>query len=119
MSNSVSPAALSASATSASPASAAPASARSTSTTPGNTVQSAAAPTRFSRPRFAFLVMLGVYPLITALLYLVFPLTDGWTIWQRTLVIVPAMVAAMIWGLIPGVHRLFRGFLNPAVAPRA
>ena len=31
----------------------------------------------------------GVYPLITALLYLVLPLTDGWTIWQRTLVIAP------------------------------
>lgn len=68
---------------------------------------------RFSRPRFAMLVALGAYPLITALLYIVFPLTDGWTIWQRTLVIVPLMVTAMIWGLIPGVQKLFRGFLNP------
>lgn len=70
--------------------------------------------TQFSRPRFALLVLLGVYPLITALLYVVFPLTDGWTIWQRTLIIVPIMVSAMIWGLIPGVHRLFSGFINPA-----
>jgi antibiotic biosynthesis monooxygenase (ABM) superfamily enzyme len=60
------------------------------------------------------LVAAGVYPLITALLYIVFPLTDGWAVWQRTLVIVPLMVIAMIWGLIPGVQRLFSGFINPA-----
>jgi len=70
--------------------------------------------TSFSRRRFALLVMVGVYPVITALLYVVFPLTDGWTIWQRTLVVAPVMVVIMIWGLIPGVQRLFRDFLNPA-----
>jgi antibiotic biosynthesis monooxygenase (ABM) superfamily enzyme len=68
---------------------------------------------RFSRPRFAFLVALGVYPLITGLLYLIFPLTEGWLLWQRTLLIVPIMVTAMVWGLIPGVQKHFRGFLNP------
>jgi len=67
---------------------------------------------RFSRPRFALLVLLGVYPLITAMLYVIFPLTDGWTIWQRTLVIAPLMVGAMIYGLIPGIQKAFRGFLN-------
>lgn len=72
--------------------------------------------TVFSRVRFAGLVGLGVYPLITALLYVVFPLTDGWATWQRTLVIVPLMVAAMIWGLIPGVHRLFGRFINRRVS---
>ncbi|WP_244487825.1 hypothetical protein [Aminobacter sp. DSM 101952] len=74
-----------------------------------------ASQTHFSRPRFALMVLIGVYPLITALLYLVMPLTDGWTIWQRTLLIAPLMVATMIWGLIPAVQRVFRGFLNPAV----
>lgn len=73
-----------------------------------------ASSTRFSRPRFALMVLLGVYPLITALLYVVMPLTDGWSIWQRTLLIAPLMVTAMIWGLIPAVQRIFRGFLNPA-----
>lgn len=72
------------------------------------------AATRFSRPRFALLVMLGVYPLITGLLYIVIPLTEGWSTWQRTLVIVPLMVVTIIWGLIPGVQKLFRGFINPA-----
>jgi antibiotic biosynthesis monooxygenase (ABM) superfamily enzyme len=70
--------------------------------------------TRFSRPRFALLVLLGVYPIITALLYIVLPLTEGWTIWQRTLVIAPLMVGMMIWGLIPQVQTRFRTFLNPA-----
>lgn len=77
---------------------------------------STVAKTRFSRPRFALLVLIGVYPLITALLYLIFPLTDGWLIWQRTLVIAPLMVMIMIYGLIPGVQKAFRSFLNPKVA---
>lgn len=74
-----------------------------------------ASQTRFSRSRFALMVLLGVYPLITGLLYLVLPLTEGWSIWQRTLVLAPVMVVLMIWGLIPSVHRVFRGFINPSV----
>jgi antibiotic biosynthesis monooxygenase (ABM) superfamily enzyme len=73
-----------------------------------------AAERRFSRPRFALLVLAGVYPLITLLLYLVLPLLDGWPIWQETVVIAPIMVTIMVWGLIPTVQRVFRGFLNPA-----
>jgi antibiotic biosynthesis monooxygenase (ABM) superfamily enzyme len=76
---------------------------------------SAAPRVEFSRVRFAALVGLGVYPLITALLYIIFPLTEGWETWQRTLVIVPLMVVAMTWGLIPGVHSLFGRFINTAV----
>lgn len=72
-------------------------------------------PTRFSRPRFAFLVLLGVYPVITAILYLIFPLTVGWPVWQRTLLIAPLMVAIMIWGVIPSVQSQFRSFINPAI----
>jgi antibiotic biosynthesis monooxygenase (ABM) superfamily enzyme len=72
-------------------------------------------PTRFSRPRFALLVLLGAYPVITAILYFVFPLTDGWTIWQRTVLVAPVMVGAMVWGVIPAVQQWFRGFINPAV----
>jgi antibiotic biosynthesis monooxygenase (ABM) superfamily enzyme len=61
-------------------------------------------------------VLAGVYPLITALLYLVLPLLDGWSIWQETLVIAPIMVSIMVWGLIPAVQRRFHGFLNPVAA---
>jgi antibiotic biosynthesis monooxygenase (ABM) superfamily enzyme len=73
----------------------------------------APAQARFSRPRFALLVLLGVYPLITVLLYLILPLTDGWPIWQRTLLVAPIMVTIMVWGLIPGVQKLFRSFIHP------
>jgi antibiotic biosynthesis monooxygenase (ABM) superfamily enzyme len=73
-------------------------------------------PRRFSRPRFALLVLAGVYPLITGLLYIVLPLLNGWPIWQETLVIAPIMVSIMVWGLIPAVQRVFRGFLNPVAA---
>jgi antibiotic biosynthesis monooxygenase (ABM) superfamily enzyme len=68
---------------------------------------------QFSRPRFALLALAGVYPLITGLLYVIFPLTDGWTIWQRTALIAPIMVVVMVWGMIPAIQRCFRGFLNP------
>jgi antibiotic biosynthesis monooxygenase (ABM) superfamily enzyme len=71
--------------------------------------------TRFSRPRFAFLVLLGTYPVITAVLYLLFPLTEGWTVWQRTLIVAPLMVSIMVWGLIPAVQKRFRVFINPQV----
>jgi EmrB/QacA subfamily drug resistance transporter len=73
------------------------------------------APTVFSRPRFALLVLLGVYPFITALQYFVGSFTGGWPLWERSLLVAPVMVAGMIWGVIPAVHRLFRGFLNPAI----
>jgi antibiotic biosynthesis monooxygenase (ABM) superfamily enzyme len=68
---------------------------------------------RFSRPRFALLVLAGVYPLITGLLYIVLPLLAGWPIWRVTLVVAPIMVTIMVWGLIPAVQRIFRDFLNP------
>jgi antibiotic biosynthesis monooxygenase (ABM) superfamily enzyme len=69
--------------------------------------------TRFSRPRFALLVLVGAYPIITAVL--VFPLTSGWTIWQRTVLVAPMMVGAMVWGVIPAVQQWFRSFINPAI----
>ncbi len=69
---------------------------------------------RFSRSRFALLVLAGVYPLITTLLYVLAPLTEDWTIWQRTLVIAPIMVVAMVFGLIPTLQRRFAGWLTVA-----
>ncbi len=71
--------------------------------------------TRFSKTRFALLVLLGAYPAITAILYFVFPLTVGWGIWQRTLLIAPMMVGVMVWGVIPAVQKLFRRFINPVI----
>ncbi len=73
------------------------------------------APSRPSRLRFAALVLLGAYPVITTILYVVVPMTPGWAIWQRTLVVAPAMVGAMVWGVIPFVQRRFQSFINPRV----
>jgi antibiotic biosynthesis monooxygenase (ABM) superfamily enzyme len=77
-------------------------------------VAAVAAKRRFSRPRFALLVLAGVYPLITALLYIVLPLLDGWSIWQETLLIAPLMVTMMVWGVIPTIQTRFQRFINPS-----
>lgn len=58
-----------------------------------------------SRPRLTLVLAVIVYPLITAILYVLAPLTQDWLIWQRTLVVAPLMVIAMVWGVIPAVHR--------------
>lgn len=64
-----------------------------------------AAPRPPSRARLAIFVFIGVYPLVTALIYALAPLTAGWEIWQRNLVMVPIIVVCMIWGIIPRIHR--------------
>lgn len=68
---------------------------------------------RFTNPqiRLALLMMLGVYPVVTAYLYILMPLTDGWPMWQRTLVLVPMMVATIVFGLIPAIQRHFGWFI--------
>ncbi|WP_424932559.1 hypothetical protein [Amaricoccus macauensis] len=70
-----------------------------------------ASPPAVSRIRFALLVGLGVYPLVTGLLYVIVPLTLEWAIWQRTFVLVPLVVVSMVWGVIPRIHRHFSGFI--------
>jgi len=71
-----------------------------------------APPKRLSRPHFAALIFCGVYPLVTLQLYALFPLTAGWTLWQRNLVLVPITVAAMVWLIIPAIRRNFHGFIH-------
>jgi antibiotic biosynthesis monooxygenase (ABM) superfamily enzyme len=80
-------------------------------------VSSAAAPANSgapSRHRLALLTMIGVYPLITAIIYAVSPFTAGWEIWQRNLIVAPIMVAAMVYVMIPTIQRHFRRFLAGA-----
>lgn len=60
---------------------------------------------RPSRFRFALFVFCGVYPLVTALLYTLIPLTRDWEIWQRNLVMVPIIVACMVYVIIPQIQR--------------
>ena len=61
-----------------------------------------------SRTRFAVLVFLGVYPLVTALQLIILPLTEGWSLPLRNLVFVPVMVICMVWGLIPFIQTRLR-----------
>ncbi|MCD7061254.1 hypothetical protein [Pelagibacterium xiamenense] len=64
-----------------------------------------------SRLRLSFFMMLGVYPIITTLLYLVLPLTAGWPIWQITMVVVPLMVPMIVFGLTPFIQKTFGRFI--------
>ena len=64
-----------------------------------------------NRQRFAVLVLLGVYPLVTGISYAIAPFTAGWEIWQRGLLIAPIMVPVMVYGLIPFIQTRFRGWL--------
>ncbi len=70
-----------------------------------------ASPRKLSKFHFALAMLLPVYPLITALLYLVLPLTEGWTTWQRTAVIAPIMVSAIVFVVSPFVQKRFAGFI--------
>ena len=64
-----------------------------------------------SKPRLAGLVFLFVYPLVTVLLYLVRPLMQGQPIYLTTLVVVPVVVGAMVWGIIPFITGKLRHLL--------
>lgn len=74
-----------------------------------------------SRLRLALLLVFGVYPVITLYLYALFPLTQGWELWQRTLVLVPLMVLTIVFVVMPFIQKRFGGFIagkRPAPAPQ-
>ena len=71
----------------------------------------AAAPGMAARTRMALLVGIAVYPLITAIVYLVAPLTEGWLPWQRNFLVTPLMVVAMIFVVIPTIQKRFGRFV--------
>ncbi|MFI0396566.1 hypothetical protein [Paracoccus jiaweipingae] len=64
-----------------------------------------------SRRRLAVLVFAFVYPLVTLLLMVLTPLTAGWPLALRTLILVPVVVVAMIWLIIPLIHSRLRHWL--------
>ncbi len=65
---------------------------------------------KLSRLHLALATLIPVYPLITTILYVVLPLTEGWTIWQRTAIITPIMVFAMVFVVSPFVQKRFANF---------
>jgi antibiotic biosynthesis monooxygenase (ABM) superfamily enzyme len=64
-----------------------------------------------SKLRFALLLMVAVYPVITALLYILTPLTANWAIWQRTLIVAPVMVFSIVFFVSPAVNHQFGWFV--------
>jgi len=60
-----------------------------------------------SRVRLAMLLVVAVYPLITTLLYILTPLTDGWAVWHRTLLIAPIMVGSIVFLVSPTIQKHF------------
>ena len=73
--------------------------------------QRPAMPPLAARLRLAGLTLIVVYPFITALLLVVFPLTEGWPLWGRTLVVAPVMVVAMMFGIMPFLQKRFGRFV--------
>lgn len=67
----------------------------------------------FIRWRFALLNLIAVYPLITVLLYILMPTTQGWEMWQRTLLLAPLMIVSIVYGIGPFLHKHFGWFLRP------
>lgn len=52
-----------------------------------------------------------VYPIVTLYLYILMPLTAGWDIWQRCLILVPFMVTTIVLVVVPLIGKYFGGFI--------
>ncbi|MBO9124269.1 MULTISPECIES: hypothetical protein [unclassified Rhizobium] len=79
-------------------------------TTPSSGDEGKTPPHRLPKPcrfRLSFLLIIAVYPLITALLYILMPLTSSWETWHRTLVITPVMVSLIVFLVTPTIQRHF------------
>ena len=68
-------------------------------------------PFNTTKTRMALLMIVGVYPIITLYLYVIMPLTDGWQLWQRTIILVPLMVITIVFGLIPAIQKYFGWYI--------
>ena len=60
-----------------------------------------------SKLRLALLMLVAIYPLITVILTVLAPLTEGWANWERTLVIAPLMVFSIVFGIAPRIQKHF------------
>lgn len=79
-------------------------------------------PSLASRLRMAAVMTLAVYPIVTLYLYILMPLTAGWEIWQRSLVLVPFMATTIVLLIVPMITRYFTPFIagrKPAAAQAA
>lgn len=71
-----------------------------------------------SKIRFCALLIVAVYPLITTLLYILTPLTAGWAVWQRTIIITPVMCILIIFAVSPSINHHFGWLIAGLPRPR-
>jgi len=67
----------------------------------------------------ALVMTLAVYPIVTLYLYILMPLTNGWEIWQRSLILVPFMATTIVMLIVPLIAKHFGSFIagrKPAAA---
>ncbi|WP_193177263.1 hypothetical protein [Oricola nitratireducens] len=62
---------------------------------------------------------MGVYPTITALQYVLGPMTAGLPVWERSLIFTPLMVASISLVVAPFVTKKFAGFIAGPGRPPA
>ena len=68
-------------------------------------------PSFASKLRMALVMTLAVYPVVTLYLYVLMPLTPGWEMWQRSLVLVPVMASTIVLLIVPFISRHFGTFI--------
>lgn len=64
-----------------------------------------------SKLRLSMLMLAAIYPFVTAILYVLMPLTDGWPLWERTAILAPVMVFSIVYGIAPTIQRRFAWFI--------
>ncbi|MBV2185419.1 MAG: hypothetical protein KUL88_12880 [Rhizobium sp.] len=70
-----------------------------------------------SKFRLALLMLAAIYPFVTAILYILMPLTENWPLWARTAVLAPVMVFSIVYGIAPVIQRRFAWFILRRPAP--
>lgn len=68
-------------------------------------------PSLYARLRMAAIMALAVYPVVTLYLTVLMPLTPGWAMWQRCLVLVPFMTFTIVLLIIPMITRHLGAFI--------
>lgn len=81
---------------------------------PNATVAPAAAATQPPRWKLAVATWIGVYPTITALVWLLWPLMNGWPMPARTLLLSSLMVPALVFVVMPRITLWLRAWLTRA-----
>ena len=68
-------------------------------------------PSLASKLRMALIMTLAVYPVVTLYLYILIPLTPGWEMWQRSLILVPFMATTIVLLIVPFISKHFGTFI--------